>query len=201
MPYFYCLKPPVVGQVVGIMSLGSFWIVDWKHASLLSVMLTVDLVQRSIRLRNFPSISSLLMIFGRKQHNSVKQLPFNLKMNKFKIKKGFFWKISFYWKELWLPEKLQMLCSEVPCTHCLCCATSLQSSLTLCNPLDCDPQVPVSMECSRQGYWSGLPCPPPGDLPGPGIEPMTLTSPALAGGFFTAADTYCLVFPNWIRLT
>ena len=34
----------------------------------------------------------------------------------------------------------------------------------------------------RQEYWSGFPFPPPGDLPDPGIEPM---SPALAGGFFT----------------
>ena len=55
-------------------------------------MLTVDLVQRSIRLRNFPSISSLLMIFGRKQHNSVKQLPFNLKRINLKLKKDFFLK-------------------------------------------------------------------------------------------------------------
>ena len=31
----------------------------------------------------------------------------------------------------------------------------------------------------------GLPCPPPGDLPNPGIEPVSLMSPALAGGFFT----------------
>ena len=38
------------------------------------------------------------------------------------------------------------------------------------------------MGSSRQEYWSGLPCPPPGDLPEPGIEPV---SPALAGGFFT----------------
>ena len=35
-----------------------------------------------------------------------------------------------------------------------------------------------------QEYWSGLPCPPPGDLPDPGIEPISLTSPALAGRFF-----------------
>ena len=41
------------------------------------------------------------------------------------------------------------------------------------------------MGLSRQEYWSGLPCPPPGDLPNPGIEPMSLTSPALAGVFFT----------------
>ena len=43
-------------------------------------------------------------------------------------------------------------------------------------------QAPLSMGFPRQEYRSGLPCPPPGDLPDPGIEPM---SPALAGGFFT----------------
>ena len=40
--------------------------------------------------------------------------------------------------------------------------------------------APGSMGFSRQEYWSGLPFPPPGDLPDPGIEPV---SPALAGGF------------------
>ena len=42
--------------------------------------------------------------------------------------------------------------------------------------------APLSMGFFRQEYWSGLPCPPPGDLLNPGIEPG---SPALAGGFFT----------------
>ena len=46
-------------------------------------------------------------------------------------------------------------------------------------------QVPPSLEFPRQEYWSGLPFPPPGDLPDPGIEPASLMSPALAGGFFT----------------
>ena len=41
------------------------------------------------------------------------------------------------------------------------------------------------MGISRQEYWSGLPFPPPGDLPDLGIKPMSLMSPALAGGFFT----------------
>ena len=41
------------------------------------------------------------------------------------------------------------------------------------------------MGFSRQEYWSGLPFPSPGDLPDPGIKPLYLTSPALAGGFFT----------------
>ena len=44
-------------------------------------------------------------------------------------------------------------------------------------------QSPLSMGLSRQEYWSGLPCPPPGDLPNPGTEPMSLASPALADGF------------------
>ena len=46
-------------------------------------------------------------------------------------------------------------------------------------------QAPLSMGVSRQEHWSGLPCPPPGDFPNPGIEPGSLMSPALAGGFFT----------------
>ena len=47
-------------------------------------------------------------------------------------------------------------------------------------------QAPLSIEFLKQGYWSGLPFPPPGDLPNPGIEPMSPASPALAGGFFTS---------------
>ena len=43
----------------------------------------------------------------------------------------------------------------------------------------------LSMEFSRQEYWSGLAFPTPGDLPDPGIEPASLVSPALAGRFFT----------------
>ena len=46
-----------------------------------------------------------------------------------------------------------------------------QSCLTLCDPMGGDHQAPPSMEFSRQGYWSGLPFPSPGDLPDPGIEP------------------------------
>ena len=64
-------------------------------------------------------------------------------------------------------------------------AKSLQSRPTLCSLMAVACQAPVSMEFSRQEYWSGLPCPPPEDLPIPGIEPGSLTSPALAGGFFT----------------
>ena len=47
-----------------------------------------------------------------------------------------------------------------------------QSYPTLCNPMDCSHQAPLSMECSRQ-QWRGLPFPSPGDLPNPGIEPRS----------------------------
>ena len=51
-------------------------------------------------------------------------------------------------------------------------------------------QAPLSMEFSRQEYCRGLPFPTPGDLPTPGIEPKSLVSPALAGGFFNTGTTW-----------
>ena len=50
-------------------------------------------------------------------------------------------------------------------------------------------QAPLSMGFFKQEYWSELPCPPPGDLPDPGIEPTSLMSPALPGGFFISSAT------------
>ena len=65
---------------------------------------------------------------------------------------------------------------------CVCvCVKSLQLFPTLW-PHGLAHQAPLSMGFSRQEYWSGLPCPPPGDLPHPGIKPKSLTFPALAGG-------------------
>ena len=46
------------------------------------------------------------------------------------------------------------------------------------------------MGFSRQDYWSGFPCPPPGDLFNPGIEPASLTSLALEGRFLTTGTTW-----------
>ena len=51
-------------------------------------------------------------------------------------------------------------------------------------------QAPLSMGFSRQEYWSGLLCPPPGDLPNLGIKPKFPMSPASAGGFFTTGATW-----------
>ena len=50
---------------------------------------------------------------------------------------------------------------------------------TLCDLMDHTPQSPLSMGFPRQEYWSRLPCPPPGDLPDPGIESVFPASPAL----------------------
>ena len=61
-----------------------------------------------------------------------------------------------------------------------------QSCVTLCNPMDCSPPGASVWNSSRQEYWSGLPF-PTGDLPGPGVEPVSLASSTLAGGFFTTA--------------
>ena len=48
-------------------------------------------------------------------------------------------------------------------------------------------QAPLSMEFSRQEYWSRLPLPTPGDFPNPGIKPRSPVPPAVAGRFFTTA--------------
>ena len=50
-------------------------------------------------------------------------------------------------------------------------------------------QAPLSIGFSRQEYWGGLPCPPPGDLPTPGIKPVSLTFLTLAYRFFTTSTT------------
>ena len=55
-------------------------------------------------------------------------------------------------------------------------------------------QAPLSLGCSRQEYWSGLPCFPPGDLPDPEIDPASLMAPALAGRIFTISTTWEVPF-------
>ena len=79
-------------------------------------------------------------------------------------------------------------------------AKSLQSCLTLCDPMDCGPPGSLSIGYSRQEYWSGLLCPPPGYLPDPGIKPRSLMSLALAGRFLTTNTTcHIFIFPSHLR--
>ena len=60
-------------------------------------------------------------------------------------------------------------------------------------------QASLSMGFSTQEYWSGLPCPPPGDLPNPGLKPTSLMSPDLAGGFFIARATWDICNPYKLK--
>ena len=70
------------------------------------------------------------------------------------------------------------------------CAKSLQLCLTLCDPMDCIlPGFSVHW-ILQAGIPEWLPFPPPGDLPDPGIEHVSLISAALAGGFFTSSTIW-----------
>jgi len=91
----------------------------------------------------------------------------------------------------WLQEQVQTPLAK-PLKHyqnrdwlCVCCVLSLKRVQLFETPWTVAPKAPLSMEFSRQEYWSGLPFPPLGDLPNPGIKPTSLASPASAGGFFT----------------
>ena len=71
-------------------------------------------------------------------------------------------------------------------------AKSLQSYPTLCDLMECNPpsfSVHLFMGFSQQEHCKNT-FPPPGDLPNPGIKTVSLTSPALAGGFFTTSATW-----------
>ena len=66
---------------------------------------------------------------------------------------------------------------------CACVYEHVLSSVQLFStPWTVSCQAPLSMKFSRQEYWNGLPFPPPGDLPDPGMEPTALGSPILSGG-------------------
>ena len=77
-----------------------------------------------------------------------------------------------------LPETGQR--PDISFIMCVCSVVS--DSVTLWTVAH---QAPLSMGFPRQEYWSRLPFPTPGDLPDPGIEPTSLVSSALAGGYFT----------------
>ena len=70
------------------------------------------------------------------------------------------------------------------------CAKSLQSCLTLCDPMDCSPPGSSVHGILQARIVEWLPCSPPGDLPDPGIKLASCASSALAGGFFTTGATW-----------
>ena len=104
------------------------------------------------------------------------------------------WDLSSYWAnekekgEETIKEIYRFIYSFSP--QLLMHARLLQAYATLRDPMDCIAhQAPLSMGFSRQEYWSGFQCPPPGHLPDPGAEAMSFASPALAGGSFTTSST------------
>ena len=85
------------------------------------------------------------------------------------------------WFAAWLKRMLELPAHML---NCFSCAWLFETQWII----TC--QAPQSMGFPREEYWSGLPCPPPGDLPDSGVEPAYLMSPALAGGFFTTSTTW-----------
>ena len=85
---------------------------------------------------------------------------------------------------LWQSFTLQ--CKACLCVYMINC---FSCDLLLVTPRTGDLQAPLSMGFSRQEYWHGLPYPLSGYIPNPGAEPLSLLSPALAGGFFTTNAT------------
>ena len=90
--------------------------------------------------------------------------------------KGIFGKLTL--RSTFLPA--DCCCKPFPSVPMLCLVA--QPCPTFCDPVDCSlpdssvaHQAPLSMGFSRPEYWSGLPCPPPGDRPNPGIEPRSHT--------------------------
>ena len=90
----------------------------------------------------------------------------------------------------WLPQDL-FLSSIRYIDLCSCVCPKAQLCPTLWNPMGYRAwEAPLSMEFSRQVYWSELPFPPLGNLSDPEIKLASLMSPALVGGFFTTSATW-----------
>ena len=85
------------------------------------------------------------------------------------------------WASLLKKRERSAFVCMLSCFGCVCLFAALWTVA---------PQAPLSMGFLRQEYWSGLPCPPPGDLPNPGTEPTSRTFPALVGEFFTTSSTW-----------
>ena len=81
------------------------------------------------------------------------------------------------------------------CIYYLLCAQSLSRVRFVAYPRTGAHQAPLPKKFSQQKYWSRSPCPPPGDLPNPGVEPTSPASPALASRFLTTDPPGKPIFP------
>ena len=84
----------------------------------------------------------------------------------------------------------QRMLMTIPIYIMFMCAQSLSHVRLFATQATVAHQAPLSMRFSRQECWSGLPFPSPGELLDPGIEPVTLRFPALAGGFLTTSTSW-----------
>ena len=83
----------------------------------------------------------------------------------------------------WKPPKPHTIGISWMFHHIVCvCVHALSRVQLLATPWTTALQAPLSMQFARQEYWRKLPFPSPGDLSNPGIKPLSLVSPALAGG-------------------
>ena len=92
-----------------------------------------------------------------------------------KVNEYTFWYFNMYFLKIW----------DVCVCVCVCVCTHSRMVWLFVTPWTAAHQAPLSMEFSRQEYWSGLPFPIPRDVPNPGIEPVSPVSPALEGRFST----------------
>ena len=77
------------------------------------------------------------------------------------------------------------------------CGLSRFSRVQLCDPMDCSPPGSSVRGISQARMLEWVAMPPPGDLPDPGIKPVSLTSPALTGVFFTTSTTWETQIERW----
>ena len=96
----------------------------------------------------------------------------------------FNWPSTIYWKYYFCTTQLQWRSHHQTWTLS-CCACILSRTQLFVTPWIATHQAPLSMVFSSQKYWTGLPFSSPEDLPDPGMEPMSLVSPTLAGVSFT----------------
>ena len=87
-------------------------------------------------------------------------------------------------------ESMRWITGNSPNMWQVCVCLVAQLCLTLATPWTVAHQAPLSMGFPRQEYWSVFPCPPPGDLPDPEIEPKYPTSPELTSGFLTTSAAW-----------
>ena len=95
------------------------------------------------------------------------------------------------------PEKFDFIFYIICNVLCVGRFSCIRLFATLC-AIAC--QFPLCLGFSRQEYWTGLPCPPPGDLTNLRIEPMSLKSPTLAGMFFTTSTAWEAHYMHYVHI-